>query len=108
VDKASKAGGDNFAFVTSPGRFGFAPTGKFNWRQKNYPDLNLVITKSKHLLAAPDAILIDDDGRQIEAFDKAGGKGFLWPSQYQLRKDDKYLVATYQNLSKLITDVATK
>jgi 5'(3')-deoxyribonucleotidase len=41
-----------------------------------------VFTKHKHLLAKPDAILIDDYDSNIDAFVKAGGKGILVPRQW--------------------------
>lgn len=82
----NKVGKENVAFCTSPGRFPHAPTGKFLWREKNYRDLDIVITKSKHLLARPGTLLIDDDFRQIEKFHSNGGSTYMWPNQYILRK----------------------
>lgn len=100
----NRVGSDNVAFVTSPGRFPHAPTGKFLWREKYYPGLNLVITKAKHLLAKENAILIDDDSRQIDAFKAAGGATFLWPNQYILHKDGNE--TTWMNLARAINATA--
>lgn len=60
-----------------------AQIGKRNWIQKNMPDMkmdNVFIVNGRHMKAekaAPNAILVDDVGETIEAWDKAGGTGIL-------------------------------
>ena len=74
----------HLVFVTSPGRWTGAGTGKMVWHQEYFPDVPLCICKEKYLLAASNKLLVDDKPSAITEFDEAGGKTFLWPNQYAL------------------------
>lgn len=74
----------DIAFLTSPGKFPSAGAGKMQWLLDNYPDMNLIICKYKHLCASPNAVLIDDAAYQIDPFIANGGFGILWPNQYKI------------------------
>jgi len=61
--------------------------GKCLWMSKHLPqeDRNhFAICPRKHLLAHPDAVLIDDFKRNTREFSAAGGFGLLWQNQYKL------------------------
>jgi len=49
--------------------------GKHSWMEKHYPILkkNVILTRSKHLLAKAGRVLIDDDCDQCARFFEAGG-----------------------------------
>lgn len=53
--------------------------GKALWARKHFPDVPLIIANDKHLIARPGVRLIDDSDKNIEAWKKAGGAGYLWP-----------------------------
>jgi hypothetical protein len=68
-------------FLSSPA-LGYSASGKLIWARKHYPDIKVILTSEKHLLAAPDRILIDDLESNIISWRGAGGKGILWPAPY--------------------------
>ena len=77
-------GEDNVAFLTNPGKFPSAATGKYLWWKQNYPNLGCVITKRKHYLANLSTVLIDDDAKMQMAFKEAGGLVWPWRIQSEL------------------------
>ncbi len=84
---------DHIAFLTSPGNLkvdpvnsGIASHGKTMFVEKNFPDVPLIITKSKHILANQDTLLIDDTIRNIEDFRNHGGYAFHFPHHYTIDK----------------------
>jgi len=58
-------------------------TGKIQWLRdrhgSGFRDYVLCAPENKALLAGPEAILVDDYPKNVEAFQRAGGVGILWP-----------------------------
>ena len=95
--------GLSLMFVTSPGKWTGAGTGKMKWLEKHFPDLPYAICKDKYLLAAHDKLLIDDKPSAIRLFDKAGGTGFLWPNQYHIFSGHVTLFETIGSLEQYVS-----
>lgn len=53
--------------------------GKAIWAKRHFPDTPLIIANDKHLIARQSVSLLDDCEANIEAWDRAGGRGVLWP-----------------------------
>ena len=87
----------NIAFLSKTGKHDYAPTGKRWWRDKYYPDTELVLAKRKSLLACHKSFLIDDCPQQIDSFAAEGGHVFKWPCQYTLTYK-KQVAATLRKL----------
>ncbi len=73
--------------ATSPSWAGSSAAGKIEWMTehlgapgKAYRDF--MIGSHKHLLAHPNAMLIDDSPEKITAWRKAGGVAVLWPQPW--------------------------
>lgn len=68
-------------FLSSPGWSAASAQGKIIWLQNRFGKMcrNYVLTNQKHLLARPDAILIDDFGWNCEQFRAGGGRAVLYP-----------------------------
>jgi len=51
-----------------------------------------ILTREKHLLARKGAVLIDDSDANVDAFNRGGGRGILfpqvWNSKYRLAGQD--------------------
>ena len=59
--------------------------GKMEWCRKHLPGIpqrNLIFTGHKHLLAAPDRLLIDDSDDMLDRFDEAGGLTWCMPQPW--------------------------
>lgn len=76
------------AFLTSPGVSPASAEGKLNWRNRNYPDIPIIITRDKYLAASPTKVLIDDDLGQLARFERAGGRAIQWSCQFALEKEN--------------------
>ena len=74
---------DNCFIVTFPTGSNSA-AGKLRWVREHLPawEDRVILTKHKYLLAAPDRLLIDDSGTQIDRFYYAGGKTILFPQHW--------------------------
>lgn len=63
---------------------------KQNWIRKNYPKVykerRYAFTYRKHLLAAPGRVLVDDADYFINAWEKHGGHGILFPRSWNTRR----------------------
>ncbi len=61
-----------------------AACGKIEWIYEHFGRTteDYVITPSKHLLAQPNRLLIDDDGKNTKAWTKAGGRAILFPQPW--------------------------
>jgi len=84
IDSLNKALPDQICFLTSPGNWSSAASGKMIWQEKNYPDIPILIGTHKQLAASDLKFLIDDDPNQYSRFIQMGGQGWLWPNQYVL------------------------
>lgn len=75
-------GRDNIAILTSPTLAPDCAAGKVEWIQQYMPkwlQRQFFIGPKKRLIAAPDALLIDDSSDNIDEWVKAGGKGLIVP-----------------------------
>ena len=60
--------------------------GKYRWMEQHMPNYlsadHLIFARSKHALASPQSILIDDRDKSIDKFNLAGGHGVLVPAPW--------------------------
>lgn len=72
------------SILTSPANSVYAATGKLRWVQEHLPGLldRVHLTADKHLLASPDALLIDDDDDNCRLFIEAGGTAIVFPQPW--------------------------
>ena len=70
--------------VTTPSLDPRSCVGKTHWLRRNLGTLfdRFTFTAHKHLLARPDAVLIDDRQETVERFVAHGGQGILFPSRH--------------------------
>lgn len=89
-------GADNVAALTSPIRTPGCVEGKLDWVAHHYPALHVFVSRKrrtggeppKWMMAHPDALLVDDSGKNVDAFNLAGGNGFLFPRLWNTRHND--------------------
>jgi len=76
--------GPKVVFLTASGHFKHAPNGKLKWLQNRLGERfdDFVITRHKHLLAHPRAVLIDDSPSMIQRFSEAGGQTVMFPQRW--------------------------
>lgn len=67
-----------------------ASAGKTLWVAKHYPDIPIILTKHKHLLARPNSILIDDTQDKLGKFEEHGGQAFFWPHASKINTDIEF------------------
>jgi 5'(3')-deoxyribonucleotidase len=69
---------------TSPCAKGHSAMGKQRWMNRFTGSIfrDIVITPHKHLLARPNAVLIDDSPDKVEKFRQYGGSAVLFPRQW--------------------------
>jgi hypothetical protein len=67
----------NPTILSSPSRHDSSRAGKREWVRKNLGDVPVVLEVRKEKYAAPDAVLVDDLRKNIDRWEKAGGKGIL-------------------------------
>ena len=91
----------NIAFLSKTGKYDYAPMGKRWWRDKHYPETELILAKRKSLLACEKSFLIDDCPEQIDGFDAEGGYTFKWPCQFALNNKNR-LATTLNRLDNAL------
>lgn len=76
---------DEWYVVTAPARHRDCVPDKVAWLAErlgvSYTD-RVIPTRHKHLLARPGTILVDDRPDTVDAFNKAGGHGVLFPKYH--------------------------
>jgi 5' nucleotidase, deoxy (Pyrimidine), cytosolic type C protein (NT5C) len=74
-------GPDRVCILSSPPRDPASLAGKCRWIQTHLPryDRQFLIGPCKHMVAGPDAYLLDDSDDNIAQFQRAGGVGILIP-----------------------------
>lgn len=75
-------GAENVFILTSPARDPDSLAGKLEWIHKHCPKWmhrQFLMGSAKHLCARPDALLVDDADKNVEAFRAAGGHAILVP-----------------------------
>jgi 5'(3')-deoxyribonucleotidase len=72
---------DNVCILTSPSSDMRCIPEKREWMAKNYPHLaqNMLFGSAKRFLAGDGRVLIDDRDKNIDSFNKAGGRGVVYP-----------------------------
>lgn len=78
----SLVGKENIHFLTSPTLDPECMAGKLEWIHSYAPkwmQRQFLVGPSKHLCAQPGVVLIDDADKNVEAFNKHGGRGILLP-----------------------------
>lgn len=89
ADLASEYGA-SVHLCTSPSRIPECQAGKIDWIYQHLPKAlhhGYVFTSHKHLLARPDAVLIDDGIHNVMPFGEAGGHTILFPQPYNVNAD---------------------
>jgi 5'(3')-deoxyribonucleotidase len=72
----------HWSILTSPSQCETSYVGKHRWITQHFGSTlcgKFIPTNRKYLLAQKGTILIDDHEKNIEAFEKAGGQGILFP-----------------------------
>ena len=77
----------NPILLSAPGFFRGSVSGKKMWVKNNMPGVQLYIENDKYKYAEPDAILIDDMEKNVEAWKEAGGIGILHKSAPQTERE---------------------
>ena len=80
----------SYGYITSPCGTEGCVEGKRAWARKNLPCKGslMLVGGAKHLLAHPNALLIDDHDANVEKFREHGGKAILVPRPWNARKDE--------------------
>jgi hypothetical protein len=78
---------DSLSLLSTPSRSPHSYSGKRRWCDKYAPDIKLILTDQKHLLAAPGRLLIDDSDKNCDAFRAAGGSAILFPQHWNSNHD---------------------
>lgn len=75
---------DNICILTSPSADPLSASGKLAWIQKHLPDYRrrFLIGPRKEFCAGPRRVLLDDWEKNTDAFNKAGGIGFIVPRRW--------------------------
>lgn len=77
--------------LSSPSRSHYCHSGKRQWVDRHCPEFELILCHSKHFLAAPGRLLIDDNDQNIDRWRARGGTGILfpqpWNSNHELLED---------------------
>ena len=94
----SIVGRDNVCILTCPIDDPDCTAGKQEWIQTNLPKWlhrQFLIGPSKHLCAAPDALLLDDRDKNVDDFYEAGGQSILvprpWNRLHEIGHPDQYI-----------------
>jgi 5'(3')-deoxyribonucleotidase len=95
----------NIYLLTTPMPHPGSGTGKILWIEKHLPRYakrTIITQASKHILAGPDCLLIDDKDENVSEFVAAGGMGILVPRPWnELRSwADDTLEVVKNNLEK--------
>jgi len=92
-------------YATSPSRSHRSSSGKVLWMQEQHGThfRRYVLGEHKHLLAKSDALLIDDNQKNVERFVENGGKSILFPRPWnRLHHIDEPMGYVKEMLVKLV------
>lgn len=93
-------------FLSSPGKWLYAPAGKLQAILREFPGTPSLIGKEKYFAAHPEALLIDDHPKNIDKFVQHGGNGFLWPNQYYIEDELDFCVSELlSKIDSIITNI---
>jgi 5'(3')-deoxyribonucleotidase len=103
----AQASAERVAFLSTPSLHPSCHYGKRQWASKYFPKVELILCKSKELLAAPGRILIDDNDGNVTKWRKAGGIGILFPQPWNSNHqfcDDPYFGHVAEQLDHITDD----
>ena len=103
-DKMNKKS-NNVYFLTTPSEEPESCAGKHEWIKKHFDTRKFVIAPEKQVCANSNAILIDDFPENIEAFEEAGGHGFLWPNDLAIEDGEEIIEDVFDKLIKKIDSI---
>ncbi len=98
------------SILTSPSRHESCFSGKRQWAKKHLdPSTNMILCRTKHLLAREDRLLIDDSDVNYQKWEEAGGKAILFPRWWNTlhAKSDMPMIHVGMELQRL-NDRATQ
>lgn len=75
---------DELCFLTKPLPGTGSAHGKQEWVERCYPGMRFLIGDGKAHCAGPGKFLLDDATHNINEFNAAGGRGILFPRQWNL------------------------
>lgn len=92
LDAAERVFGESVAILTSPCATPGCVQGKLDWVKAHAPHLarRVFVGAAKHLLAAPDKLLVDDHDANVERFRAAGGVAVLVPRPWNSARDKEW------------------
>jgi 5'(3')-deoxyribonucleotidase len=86
-EAVSYAGDKNVFFLTSFGKWPDSASAKLEVLTRDFktnPN-QVILTKSKHLLAREGSVLVDDKPENLDAFQDHGGTIFRWPHEFSIQ-----------------------
>jgi len=97
----------HFCLLTSPSQDPECASGKVKWINKELGKdfRDFLIGSPKYFCADENSILIDDMNKNIEAFEDAGGNGFLWPNSLSVEDGEVDIEETFKELDNLIKEI---
>lgn len=81
---------ENIALLSTPSPAPGAWSGKRTWQRRHLPDCELILCRSKHFLATPSRVLIDDTDEKIDKWRAAGGHGIVFPQLWNSAHPDAH------------------
>ena len=88
---------------SSTGWIPSSATGKLRWVARNI-GCETFLCRHKHMLAAPDRLLIDDAPHQVESFRKAGGHAIYFPQPWNCEKWEHGVLRNYKGKGEWVLD----
>jgi 5'(3')-deoxyribonucleotidase len=75
--------------LTTPTHYPESAAGKLQWIDKAAPSFSrsYALCPCKHLVARPNALLIDDSEKNVHEFEEHGGQAFLVPQPWNHKRD---------------------
>lgn len=90
LDFAESFGRENVCILTAPTIDPMCLAGKLDWIHENLPEWlhrQFLMGPRKHFCAHPQALLVDDANKNVNAFRAAGGKAVLVPRMWNTLYD---------------------
>lgn len=109
--KIARSLSDSVQVLTKPHQHENCFAGKHHWCAKHLYGIPLTLTESKHLLAKPGRLLIDDREQNVEQFRAAGGSAILFPQHWNSAHDKAPFGPLFylaQELAKLAAEQNSK
>lgn len=99
-----------FSFLTAPSNNPICAAGKVRFMKKHFGEKfkDFLIGKNKHLCAASNTFLVDDDKRKVDRFREHGGHAYLWPQALKLLDGDIDIEETFKEMFTYIDELGEK